>query len=131
MKIETMTELQAVLDMKEWKLGLAAWIFSGHSPLQKKTSGTIVRITDNQVIQFGSVEYREAETAKNKIKEKLNQRVMDFLERNYVAAMAVYGAVMTFWTWIAFEEQSFTYVMAMSAFIVIALLIIHLTEPRE
>lgn len=51
--------------------------------------------------------------------------------KNYVAAMAAYGAVMCGWTWIAFADQSFTYVMAMSVFIVIALLLIQHTEPRE
>ena len=51
--------------------------------------------------------------------------------KNYVQAMAAYGAVMTFWTWIAFREQSFTYVMAMSVFICLALAIIQQTEPRE
>lgn len=108
MKIEAMTELQAVLDMKEWKLGLAAWIFSGHSPLQKKTSGTIVRITDNQVIQFGSVEYRDAETAKNEIKKKLNQRVMDSrclssidekerYDRNWLISIAIDSGFDVWW----------------------------------
>lgn len=108
MKIEAMTELQAVLDMKEWKLGLAAWIFSGHSPLQKKTSGTIVRITDNQVFQFGSVEYREAETAKNKIKEMLNQRVIDSrclasidekerYDRNWLISIAIDSGFDVWW----------------------------------
>ena len=51
--------------------------------------------------------------------------MMDFLERNYVGAMAVYGAVMAGWTYLEFADQKLTYVMAMQAFIVIALLIIN------
>ena len=51
--------------------------------------------------------------------------------KNYVQAMAAYGAVMCGWTVWAFRDQSFTYVMAMSVFIGLALAIIQHTEPRE
>lgn len=66
-----------LLDKEEWKLGLAAWIFAGYSPLEKQRTGTIVRIADEQRFAFGSFEYREAEKAKQDIQGQLTQRVID------------------------------------------------------
>lgn len=67
--------LELVLNKTEWKLGMAAWIFAGYSPLQKQSDGVIIRLTDSEKIQFGSIDYREAEKAKNEIKERLIVRV--------------------------------------------------------
>lgn len=118
MKTETLPELQAVLNMKEWELDLAAWIFSGHSSLKKSTSGIIVRITDNQVIQFGSVEYRDAEKAKNKIKEKLSWKVIDSrglagfasidkeerYDRNWLISIAIESDLDVWWKDLAVQD---------------------------
>lgn len=66
-----------LLDKEEWKLGLAAWIFAGYSPLEKQRTGTIVRIADEQRFAFGSFEYREVEKAKKDIQGQLTQRVIE------------------------------------------------------
>jgi hypothetical protein len=69
--------LLVLLDKEEWKLGLAAWIFAGYSPLEKQRTGTIVRIADEESFAFGSFEYREAEKAKQAIQDQLTERVID------------------------------------------------------
>ena len=38
--------LRAVLDLPDWKIGFAAWIFAGYSPLEKKERGVLIRLTD-------------------------------------------------------------------------------------
>ena len=68
--------LLEILDKKEWKLGFAAWIFAGYSPLQKKKNGLIIRLVDEQKIPFGCIEFRAAETAKNEIKNQLGLRII-------------------------------------------------------
>jgi len=68
--------LEQILDKKEWKLGFAAWIFAGYSPLQKKKNGLIIRLADEEKIPFGSIEFRAAETAKNEIKNQLGLRII-------------------------------------------------------
>ena len=68
--------LLQILDKKEWKLGFAAWIFAGYSPLQKKKNGLIIRLADEEKIPFGSIEFRAAETAKNEIKNQLGLRII-------------------------------------------------------
>jgi hypothetical protein len=68
--------LLQILGKKEWKLGFAAWIFAGYSPLKKQETGLIVRLADEEEFPFGCIEYREAEKAKNEIKNQLALRVM-------------------------------------------------------
>ena len=68
--------LLQILDKKEWKLGFAAWIFAGYSPLQKKKNGLIIRLVDEEKIPFGCIEFRAAETAKNEIKNQLGLRII-------------------------------------------------------
>jgi len=68
--------LLQILDKKEWKLGFAAWIFAGYSPLQKKKNGLIIRLADEEKIPFGSIEFRAAEAAKNKIKNQLGLKII-------------------------------------------------------
>jgi hypothetical protein len=78
--------IEELLDKGDWKLGFAAWIFAGYSPLKKQKSGVIVRLADEEEIPFGSFEYREAEKAKNKIKERLAVRVMASRGLDFIAA---------------------------------------------
>jgi len=68
--------LLQILDKKEWKLGFAAWIFAGYSPLQKKKNGLIIRLADEAKIPFGSIEFRAAEKTKNEIKNQLGLRII-------------------------------------------------------
>ena len=67
--------IEELLDMDAWKVGLAAWIFAGYSPLRKQKSGLIVRLADEIEIPFGTTEYRGAEDRKNQIKDYLVARI--------------------------------------------------------
>jgi hypothetical protein len=57
--------LTKVLDLGAWKLGLAAWIFTGYSPLKLKKKGHLIRLVDDVEIPHGSAEFRGAEEAQN------------------------------------------------------------------
>ena len=58
--------LLQILGKKEWKLGFAAWIFAGYSPLKKQETGLIVRLADEEEFPFGCIEYREAERSEER-----------------------------------------------------------------
>ena len=59
--------LRAILKLETWKLGLAAWIFAGYSPLSLKSSGKLIRLTDSAEIFDGSHDFRVAEKQRDKI----------------------------------------------------------------
>ena len=59
--------LTKVLDLGAWKLGLAAWIFSGYSPLKLKETGHLIRLVDDVEIPHGTVEFRGAEEMQNEL----------------------------------------------------------------
>jgi hypothetical protein len=70
--------LKAVLDLPDWKIGFAAWIFAGYSPLEKKARGVLIRLTDETEISCGGTDYIEAEKAQREIKQTLERGVAEF-----------------------------------------------------
>jgi hypothetical protein len=70
--------LKAVLDLPDWKIGFAAWIFAGYSPLEKKARGVLIRLTDETEISCGGTDYIEAEKAQREIKQTLERRIAEF-----------------------------------------------------
>ena len=69
--------LKAVLDLPDWKIGFAAWIFAGYSPLEKKERGVLIRLTDETEISCGGTDYIEAEKAQREIKQTLERGVAE------------------------------------------------------
>jgi hypothetical protein len=59
--------LTKVLDLGAWKLGLAAWIFTGYSPLKLRKTGHLIRLVDDEEIPHGTVEFRGAEEMQNEL----------------------------------------------------------------
>ena len=73
--------LSTTFDLSVWSLGFAAWIFTGYSSRSLNTTGKIIRLVDDERIPHGTVEFREAETEKN--------RIIEVLTRNVGAAVGV------------------------------------------
>jgi hypothetical protein len=69
--------LTKVLDLGAWKLGLAAWIFTGYSPLKLRKTGHLIRLVDDEEIPHGTVEFRGAEEAQNEFLMSLQSIVSD------------------------------------------------------
>ena len=67
--------IKELLDLDDWKVGMASWVFAGYSPLKKQKSGMIVRLADEVEIPFGTIEYRGAEERKDQIKNYLIARI--------------------------------------------------------
>ena len=67
--------LHEILKLDTWKLGLAAWVFAGYSPLHLKSSGKLIRLTDSAEISDGSQDFREA--------EKLREEILSLLVKNF------------------------------------------------
>jgi hypothetical protein len=76
--IKESKSLRAVLDLPDWKIGFAAWIFAGYSPLEKKERGVLIRLTDETEIPCDGTDYIEAEKAQREIKQTLESRVAEF-----------------------------------------------------
>jgi hypothetical protein len=76
--IQENKSLTAVLDLSNWKIGFAAWVFAGYSPLEKKERGVLIRLIDETEIPCGSTDYIEAEKAQREIKQTLEKRVAEF-----------------------------------------------------
>ena len=76
--IKESKSLRAVLDLPDWKIGFAAWIFAGYSPLEKKGRGVLIRLTDETEIPCDGTDYIEAEKAQREIKQTLESRVAEF-----------------------------------------------------
>ena len=76
--IEESKSLRAVLNLPDWKIGFAAWIFAGYSPLEKKERGVLIRFTDETEIPCDSTNYIEAEKAQREIKQTLERSVAEF-----------------------------------------------------
>ena len=76
--IKESKSLRAVLDLPDWKIGFAAWIFAGYSPLEKKERGVLIRISDETEIPCDGTDYIEAEEAQREIKQTLERRVAEF-----------------------------------------------------
>ena len=70
--------LKAVLDLPDWKIGFAAWIFAGYSPLEKKARGVLIRLADETEISCGGTDYIKAEKAQREIKQTLEREVAEF-----------------------------------------------------
>ena len=70
--------LRAVLNLPDWKIGFAAWIFAGYSPLEKKERGVLIRFTDETEIPCDGTNYIEAEKAQREIKQTLERSVAEF-----------------------------------------------------
>lgn len=70
--------LKAVLDLPDWKIGFAAWIFAGYSPLEKKERGVLIRLADETEISCGGTDYIKAEKAQREIKQTLEREVAEF-----------------------------------------------------
>ena len=86
--IQENKSLTAVLDLSNWKIGFAAWVFAGYSPLEKKERGVLIRLIDETEIPCGSTDYIEAEKAQRYAEIKLQARV-ELVENH--AAFAVMG----------------------------------------
>ncbi|MDB3993269.1 hypothetical protein N9478_07260 [Gammaproteobacteria bacterium] len=67
--------IKELLDLGDWKVGMASWVFAGYSPLKKQKTGMIVRLADEVEIPFGTIEYRGAEERMNEIKNYLVARI--------------------------------------------------------
>jgi len=76
--IKESKSLRTVLDLPDWKIGFAAWIFAGYSPLEKKERGVLIRLTDETEIPCDGTDYIEAEKAQREIKQTLERRVAEF-----------------------------------------------------
>ena len=76
--IKESKSLRAVLDLPDWKIGFAAWIFAGYSPLEKKERGVLIRLTDETEIPCDGINYIEAEKAQREIKQTLERRIAEF-----------------------------------------------------
>ena len=76
--IKESKSLRAVLNLPDWKIGFAAWIFAGYSPLEKKERGVLIRISDETEIPCDGTDYIEAEEAQREIKQALERRVAEF-----------------------------------------------------
>ncbi len=76
--IKESKSLRAVLNLPDWKIGFAAWIFAGYSPLEKKERGVLIRLTDETEIPCDGTDYIEAEEAQREIKQTLERRVAKF-----------------------------------------------------
>ena len=76
--IKESKSLRAVLDLPDWKIGFAAWIFAGYSPLEKKERGVLIRLTDETEIPCDGTDYIEAEKVQREIKQTLESRVAEF-----------------------------------------------------
>ena len=76
--IKESKSLRAVLDLPDWKIGFAAWIFAGYSPLEKKGRGVLISLTDETEIPCDGTDYIEAEKAQREIKQTLESRVAEF-----------------------------------------------------
>jgi len=76
--IKESKSLRAVLDLPDWKIGFAAWIFAGYSPLEKKERGVLIRLTDETEIPCDGTDYIEAGKAQREIKQTLESRVAEF-----------------------------------------------------
>jgi hypothetical protein len=76
--IKESKSLRAVLDLPDWKIGFAAWIFAGYSPLEKKERGILIRLTDETEIPCDGTDYIEAEKAQREIKQTLERSVAEF-----------------------------------------------------
>ena len=76
--IKESKSLRAVLDLPDWKIGFAAWIFAGYSPLEKKERAVLIRLTDETEIPCNGTDYIEAEEAQREIKQTLERRVAEF-----------------------------------------------------
>ena len=76
--IKESKSLRAVLNLPDWKIGFAAWIFAGYSPLEKKERGVLIRLTDETEIPCDGTDYIEAEEAQREIKQTLERRVAEF-----------------------------------------------------
>ena len=63
--------LLEILKLDTWKLGLAAWIFAGYSPLQLKENGRLIRLADGQEIAHGSSDFGYAQKLQHKILSRL------------------------------------------------------------
>ena len=75
--IKESKSLRAVLDLPDWKIGFAAWIFAGYSPLEKKERGVLIRLTDETEIPCDGTDYIEAEKAQREIKQTLERGVAE------------------------------------------------------
>jgi hypothetical protein len=67
--------LREVLDLAIWEVDLAAWVFTGYSPLKLKRYGKILRLVDDEAIPHGTSDFRDAEKEKNRILKLLLDRV--------------------------------------------------------
>ena len=69
--------LTKVLDLSAWKLGLAAWIFTGYSPLKLKKTGHLIRLADDVEIPHGTAEFRGAEEAQKELLMSLQSMMIE------------------------------------------------------
>jgi len=67
--------LTKFFDLGVWELDLAAWIFTGYSPLKLKKTGHIIRLVDDLEIPHGTTEFRDAQKEQKEILSLLNQNV--------------------------------------------------------
>ena len=69
--------LRAVLDLPDWKIGFAAWVFVGYSPLEKKERGVLIRLTDEIEIPCDGTDYIEVEKAQREISKRLKAGLLN------------------------------------------------------
>ena len=63
--------LLEILKLDTWKLGLAAWVFAGYSPLQLRKYGRLIRLADGEEIAHGSSDFKYAQKLQDKILSSL------------------------------------------------------------
>ena len=72
--------LLEVLKLDTWKLGLAAWVLAGYSPLLLKEHAKIIRLKDGKKLFRGSSEFCEAEQQQLELQSLLCKKYSEMLD---------------------------------------------------
>lgn len=71
--------LLEVLKLDTWKLGLAAWVLAGYSPLLLKEHGKVIRLKDEKILFRGTSEFSKAEQQQLELQSLLCRKYSEIL----------------------------------------------------
>ena len=72
--------LLEVLKLDTWKLGLAAWVLAGYSPLLLKEHGKVIRLKDEKKLFRGTSEFSKAEQQQLELQLLLCRKYSEILD---------------------------------------------------
>ncbi|MEC8355855.1 MAG: hypothetical protein VXZ91_00370 [Pseudomonadota bacterium] len=72
--------LLELLKLDTWKLGLAAWVFAGYSPLLLKEHGKVIRLKDEKKLFRGTSEFSKAEQQQLELQSLLCKKYSEILD---------------------------------------------------